>query len=296
MPDVELGLRDPAFLRALERLSLISKRSYAGVLQGEKRSLRRGVSIEFADYRDYSPGDDLRYLDWNIYGRLDRLLIKLFVEEQDLRVYLLVDRSRSMAFGAVPKFDHARRLVAALAHIGLAGMDRVTVGGFAGALDKCLPPLRGRGNVGRVFDYLEGLDAEGGTSLGESLSRFAHENSRPGLCVVASDFLDPAGYEQGLTALLGRRFDVVAVQVLAPEELNPAVVGDLKLVDSETGEPREVTISDSLLRRYRRNAQAYCEALRQWCLGRGMGYLLTTTDQPVPSLVMAALRRMGLVR
>lgn len=294
MPASSRGLRDPEFLRALERLTLISKRAYAGLAKGEKRSPRRGVSVEFADYRDYVPGDDLRYLDWNIYGRLDRLLVKLFVEEEDLRVYLLLDRSASMGFGG--KFDHARRLTAALAHIGLCGLDRVVVRAFGEERDQGLPPLRGRGNVPRVFDYLERLEPAGRTSLAEQLSRFAYEHPRPGLCCVISDFLDPAGYERGLGALLGRRFDVVAVQVLAPDELNPAIVGDLRLIDSETGEQREVTVSDSLLRRYRRVAQEYCDRLRAYCLGRGMSYLLTTTDQTVERMVLAALRRLGFVR
>ena len=144
MPEPNLDLRDPEFLRSLERLSLVSKRAYAGAIKGEKRSTRRGVSVEFADYRDYVPGDDLRYLDWNVYGRLDRLLVKLFVEEEDLRVYLLLDRSRSMGFGEPSKFDHARRLIAALAYLALAGLDRVTVATFGDALDPGLPPLRGR--------------------------------------------------------------------------------------------------------------------------------------------------------
>ncbi len=296
MPDTAIDLLEPEFLRSLERLALVSKRAYAGAIKGEKRSTRRGVSVEFADYRDYVPGDDLRYLDWNIYGRLDRLLLKLFVEEEDLRVYLVLDRSRSMAFGSPAKFDHARRLIAALAYLALSGLDRVTVAAFGGQLEHGLPPLRGGGNVFRVFDYLSGLEAGGETDLGTALTRFAHEHTRPGLCVVASDFLDPAGYEKGLKALLARRFEVVAAQVLAPEELNPAVVGDLKLVDAETGEVREITVSDSLLRRYRQTAREYCEQLRQFCLRRGMHYVMTTTDQPVERLVRASLRRMGLVR
>lgn len=296
MPESDLDLRDPEFLRSLERLTLVSKRAYAGALKGEKRSTKRGVSVEFADYRDYAPGDDLRYLDWNIYARLDKLLLKLYVEEEDLRVYLLLDRSRSMGFGSPTKFDYARRLIAALAYIGLSGLDRVTVASFSGGLDRGLPPLRGGGNVFRVFDYLAALEPTGETDLGGALARFAHEHSRPGLCVVASDFLDPAGYDRGLNALLARQFDLVVVQVLAPEELNPAVVGDLKLLDSETGQTREVTISDSLLRRYRERARDYCETLRQFCLGRGMNYVRTTTDEPVETLVQSALRRMGLVR
>ncbi len=280
----------------MERLSLISKRAYAGATKGEKRSTRRGVSVEFADYRDYVPGDDLRYLDWNIAGRLDRLLIKLFVEEEDLRVHLLIDRSRSMGFGQPAKLDHARRLVAALAHIGLSGLDRVAVASFGGRLDPGLPPVRGGGSIFRVLDWLDRLAADGETDLGTALTRFAHEHRRAGLCVVVSDFLDPQGYQRGLSALLTRGFDVVAVQVLSPDELNPAATGDLKLVDAETGAVREVTISDSLLRRYRQNAATYCEDLRRFCVGRGMGYLRTTTDEDLGSTVLAALRRIGLVR
>lgn len=289
-------LSEPDFLRSLERLALVSKRAYAGAMTGQKRSTKRGVSVEFADYRDYVPGDDLRYLDWNIYGRLDRLLLKLFVEEEDLRVCLLCDRSASMAFGEPSKFDHARRLTAALAYIGLTGLDRVEVGAFGGGLDRGLPPLRGAGNTARLFAYLESLEAAGDTALGEALGRFAHAHPRPGLCVVLSDFLDPAGYEAGLRALLARRFEVVAIQVLTAEELRPAVVGDLRLIDAETGEAREITVSDSLLRRYRERMAGYCDGLRSFCVQRGMSYLRTTTDEPVGHLVGSALRRLGLVR
>lgn len=296
MPETELNLREPEFLRVLERLSLLSKRAYAGALQGEKRSTRRGVSVEFADYRDYVPGDDLRYLDWNVYGRLDRLLLKLFVEEEDLRVYLLLDHSRSMHFGEPRKFDHARKLVAALSYIALCGLDRVVIQAFSDHLEPGLRPLRGKANSGRIFDYLERLEADGGTGIDRALPRFAHEHTQPGLCVVVSDFLDPVGYQQGLTALLGRRFDLIALQVLSPDELNPAATGDLKLLDSETGESREVTISGSLLRRYRRNAENYCEELRTWCIGRGIAYLRTTTDDPIETMVLSALRRLGFVR
>ncbi|MCC7491183.1 MAG: DUF58 domain-containing protein [Fimbriimonadaceae bacterium] len=292
----DLNLRDPEFLRALERLKLVSKRAVSGALKGERRSTRRGVSIEFADYRDYVPGDDLRYLDHNIYGRLDRLLIKLFVEEEDLRVYLLLDRSRSMAFGDPSKFDYARRLTAALAWLGLVGLDRVTVASFGSGLEGGLPPLRGAGNVGRVFDFLTALQPDGGTGLAASLTRFGHEHPQPGLCVVVSDFLDPAGYQAGLRALQARRYEVVALQVLAPDELNPQVTGDLKLIDSETGEAREITVSDSLLRRYRRSAAAWCDGLRQFCRGRGMAYVQALTSDPVEALVQTALRRLGLVR
>lgn len=294
MPD--LSLREPEFLRSLERLSLISRRAYAGTLKGEKKSTRRGTSVEFADYRDYVPGDDLRYLDWNAYGRLDKLLLKLFVEEEDLRVYLLVDRSTSMRFGDPPKFDYARQLTAALAYIALAGLDRVTLASFGGELDPGLRPLRGKGNVLRIFDALEQMAPDGGTEFGRSLSRFAAQHRTPGLCVVVSDFLTPTGYERGLTALLARKFDIVALQVLAPEELNPAVVGDLKLRDSETGEEREITVSDSLLRRYRSRAAEYCQALRQFCNGRGMHYLQAVTTQPVTDVIAESLRRLGLVK
>ncbi len=294
MPD--LNLREPEFLRSLERLSLVSRRAYAGLLKGEKKSTRRGTSIEFADYRDYVPGDDLRYLDWNAYGRLDKLLLKLFVEEEDLRVYLLVDRSTSMAFGEPPKFDYARRLAAALAYIALAGLDRVTLASFGGELDPGLRPLRGKGNVLRIFDALEQMQADGGTEFGRSLARFAAEHRTPGLCIVVSDFLTASGYELGLTSLLARKFDIVALQVLAPEELNPAVVGDLRVRDSETGESREITVSDSLLRRYRSQAAEYCDQLRHFCLGRGMHYLQALTTQPVTDVVADSLRRLGLVR
>ncbi|HIE51599.1 MAG TPA: DUF58 domain-containing protein [Armatimonadetes bacterium] len=283
------------FLRKLERLSLLSRRVFTGQVKGEKKSPRRGTSVEFADYRNYVPGDDLRYLDWNIYGRLDRLLLKLFVEEEDLRVYLLLDRSRSMDFGAPTKFDYARRVAAALAYLALVGLDRVAVRAFAETLEPGLPLLRGRGNVWPVFEYLSRLQPGGETRLSEALTRQAQETKRPGLCILLSDFLDPQGYQRGLDALVGRGFEVVVIQVLDAEELQPSLVGDLKLVDAESGEEREITVSESLLRAYRRNVEEFCAELQTYCHGRGLTYLRTTTAQPFEILVLTTLRRRGVV-
>jgi uncharacterized protein (DUF58 family) len=285
---------EPEFLRKLERLSLVAKRTFRGQLKGEKRSPRRGTSVEFADYRDYTPGDDLRRVDWNTYARLERLFLKLFMEEEDLHVYLLVDTSRSMGFGSPAKLAYAQRVAAALGYVGLTQEDRVGATLFAERLRATLPPTRGRGNVFTFFRFLEGARAEGVTSFGACLREYALRTRRPGVAVVMSDCFG-ADVETGLKALLYRKFQVTLLHVLDREELQPTLVGDLKLIDSETGEAREITVSASLLRQYQRTVDAFCGGLQAFCRRYGVDYVRTTTDTPFEDLILKYLRRSGLV-
>jgi len=284
-------LLDIGLLSRLERLSMLTHKLFRGSLKGEKRSKKLGTSIEFADYREYAPGDDFRRIDWCLYGRLDKLFVKLYVEEEDLNVYLLIDRSESMAFGEPSKFLYARRLAAALAYIGLCNLDRVGLMAFSSALDDSFGPVRGKPSVFRVFEYLKRLETGGQTRLSACMKSVALRVKRPGLLIVISDFLDRESYRGGLTALLGRGFDIGVIQVLDRTELEPDLVGDLKLVDSETQEEREVTIGSGLLRRYRGAVEDYCGRLRSWCLGHGATYALASTATPIEELVLHALRR-----
>jgi uncharacterized protein (DUF58 family) len=291
-------LVEPEFLRKLEQLSLVAKRVFAGPLPGERRSARRGASVEFADHRCYAPGDDLRYVDWNTYARLERLFLKLFHEEEDLHVTLLIDGSESMRFGEPAKFDTARRLAAALGYVGLCGYDRVGAAVVGDTVRALLPPLRGRGQVLRLFQFLEEAAPGGPTALGSALRDYAARPGGPrraGIALVISDFLDP-GWEAGLQALAGRRFQTVAIQVLDAAELDPPFRGDLKLVDAETGAAREVSITPALLRDYRRAAAAFCAGIEAACRRCGADYLRTTTDVPFEDLVLRWLRGRGVVR
>src|SRR3954462_5957200 len=239
------NLLTPELLRRLEQLQLLAQRRAKSSAKGERRSRARGQSVEFADYRNYSAGDDFRYLDWNLYGRLERLFLKLYEEERELPLRVFLDASESMTFGTPVKFDFARQVAAAIGYVALCGFDRVTVCPFPDNPDEAaargaLRAVRGRKSALTFFQNLHQITAHGGANLNEALRRGAMEARQAGVAVVLTDFLDPAGYEAGLTALIGRGFQVDLVQILAPEEISPSSFGDLRLVDSETGGVQEV--------------------------------------------------------
>jgi uncharacterized protein (DUF58 family) len=300
-------LLDAEFLKKLERLSVVAKRPFPGRMKGEKRSPRRGSSVEFADYRDYAAGDDLRYVDWKAYARLERLFVKLFVEEEDLTIHLLVDASQSMLYsgsgdsgdgtsgGAMTKFDYARKVAAALGYVGLARYDRVQVSGFSQNVGGRAPVLRGHAATGELFGYLENLSAGGRTDFSYALRNYASRASGPGVCVVMSDFYDP-NWSRGVRALLSRRFQVVLLQIMTPSEMAPNLVGDLRLVDAETGEAREVSVTPALLARYRAAVDLFCARIGEEANKYGMDYIRTTTEAPFDDLLLKTLRGAGLLR
>lgn len=286
-----MELFDTAFLNKLERMGIVAKRAFPGVLKGEKRSPRRGHSVEFADFRSYTPGDDFRHVDWNAYGRLEKLFLKLFMEEEDLHVYVLIDASKSMDFGLPSKFDFARRLAAAFGYIALTNLDRLGISSFSGELEAIFPLARGRHQAHRMFDFLQALEVNGQTNLGRAMGQWAIRHRRPGVLFLISDFFDPGGYQQALTTLQSRRFDVNVIHVLARQELEPEIRGDLRLVDSETGEAREITVSGSVLNLYRRSLEGFCQGLQRFCHGRSMGYVRTSSADDFEDLVLRQLRR-----
>jgi uncharacterized protein (DUF58 family) len=287
------SLFTPEFLAQLERLSLASRRVFRGRVKGERRSPRKGQSVEFSDYRAYGVGDDLRYVDWNIYGRLGRLHVKLFVDEEDLCLHLLLDASASMNFGRPTKLDYGVRLAAALGFVGLANLERVGVGVLREQVVEGWPPTRGRNQFMALVDFLSRVEARGGTGLGTGLGSYAMRGREPGLAVVMSDLLDPGGYESGLRALLERRFDVHVVHLLDPAEMNPEFAGDLRLIDSETGEVRELSVDGDAIRAYRERLHAFLEGVETFCRAQEIGYHRVITDTPVESFVLSQLK--GLV-
>ena len=280
----------PEFLAQLERLSLLSRRTFRGSIKGERRSPRRGHSVEFADYRAYGHGDDLRYVDWNIYARLDRLHVKLFVDEEDLCLHLLVDASASMGFGAPSKLDYAVRLAGALGFVGLVNHERVGLGVLRERVAEGWPPTRGRGQILPMMDFLTEVRPGGGTGLDDGLGNYAKRARESGLVVVVSDLLDPGGYERGVRALLERRFDVHLVHLLDPEEMNPTLGGDMRLIDSETGELRDLTVDAEALRAYRDRLHEFLERVETFCRSHEIGYHRVVTDTPVEAFVVAQLR------
>lgn len=283
----------PEFLVQLERLSLASRRIFRGRVKGERRSPRKGQSVEFSDYRAYGVGDDLRYVDWNIYGRTDRLHVKLFVDEEDLCLHLLVDASASMNFGRPTKLDYALRLAAALGFVGLVNLERVGVGIMREQVAEGWPPTRGRNQFTALMDFLAAVRPGGGTSLNGGLANYAARGREAGLAVIMSDLLDPGGYEAGLRALLERRFDLHLIHLLDPEEMNPEMGGDLRLIDSETGEVREMTIDGAALQAYRDRLHAFLEGVETFCRAHEIGYHRVITDTSVETFVLSQLR--GLV-
>lgn len=289
------GLLDPEFLRKIEMLSLVARRVFPGRLKGERRSTKRGSSVEFADYRNYTIGDDFRRVDWNVYARLERLFLKLFVEEEDLFVYILVDASKSMGFGHPEKLLYAKRTAAALSYIALSHLDRAGLAVLTGDAAKTLAPKRGKQSAPAVFDWLGSVQAEGDTRLASSLRDFSLKTTQPGLAIVISDFFDK-DYARGVTSLLSRGFEVTLVHLLDSHEVDPPVVGDLLLVDSETNERREVTVTQSLLRRYRQRLDEFCGGLESYCLRYGCNYVRVTNQTPFEDLILGYLRRRGTVK
>jgi uncharacterized protein (DUF58 family) len=284
----------PEFLAQLERLTLASRRIFRGRVKGERKSPRRGHSVEFCDYRAYGVGDDLRYVDWNAYARLDRLHVKLFVDEEDLCLHLLVDASASMDFGRPTKLDYAVRLAAALGFVGLVGLERVGVGILRERAAEGWSPSRGRNQFPALLDFLTGVKPAGPTRLNDAVAAYALRSRESGLAVIISDLLDPSGFEAGLRALMERRFDIHLVHLLDPEEMKPELAGDFRLTDAETGEVQELSVDREAIRAYREKLHAFLERAEGFCRAQEIGYHRVITDTPVEAFVLAQLK--GLVR
>jgi len=289
-------LLSPELLAKLERMELVSRKIFRGRMKGERRSRRKGQSVEFADFRNYVPGDDLRFIDWNTYARLDRLFLKLFMEEEDLHFYALVDASLSMDFGEPTKFDYARQLAAALGFVGLVRGDRVKIQTLGEPPGRKAPALRGRQQLWKMLEHLDGLELGEDVSLADGVKNFCLHNSGKGIVVLISDLMYKQGYEAALRYLLAQDMDIYVIHVLSAGELEPELQGDLRLVDCEDGDVAEITVSGPLLRRYKKTLSAFVESAREFCTRRGILYLMAGNEVPVEQLVTGYLRERGLVR
>jgi uncharacterized protein (DUF58 family) len=288
-------LLDPTFMARLDQLDLVSRKILAGKMKGVRRSTRRGQSVEFADFRNYVVGDDLRFIDWNIYARLDKLFLKLFMEEEDLALYVLVDTSRSMDYGQPHKLLYAKQVAAALGYIGLVNYNRVNVVAMADRVVAETGPLRGRRRVSQMIDFVSKLQPEGPSHFAEACKRFALANRQKGICLVVSDFFDKGGYENGLRYVAGGKYDLFCVQTLSPQEIEPDLQGDLKLRDMEDDDTAEVSITQPLIKQYKANLNAYCLSLKEYITRRGGTYLFSSTAVGFDTLVLNYLRERGLV-
>jgi uncharacterized protein (DUF58 family) len=289
-------LFDEAFLKKLEYLYVVSKKIFAGRTRAERRTKKTGSGIEFADHRDYVAGDDLRYLDWNIYGRLERLLLRLFEEEEDLHIYILIDCSESMAFGSPVKLHYAMQVAAAIAYVGLANLDRVSIIAVSDKMTARLAPHRGKGRIFNVFEFLKNLSPSGKTDLEAACRTFVAQHKRRGIAVLISDLYDPEGFERGINTLRFARFETGVIQVFDQSEVNPKLQGDLSLVDCETGQTREVTITNRILERYAEVHRRYREQIEQFCREKQVTHFAAHTNVPFDELVLRVLRRGGLLR
>ncbi len=286
----------PELLAQLERLELVSRKVFRGRMKGERRSKRKGQSVEFADFRNYSHGDDLRFIDWNSYARLDKLFLKLFFEEEDLHFYALIDASASMDFGDPTKLAYAKQLAASLAFIGLVRSDRVKIETIGQPARQSGPMWRGRRSLWRMLDHLEHISPGEPAPLAEGVKNFCLRNSGKGIVVLISDLMDKHGYADALRYLMARQMDVYVIQVLSQEEIEPDVKGDLRLIDCEDEDMAEITVSAPLLKRYKQNLAAFVDGAREFCNRRGMSYILAKNQLPVDQLVSNYLRQRGLVR
>jgi uncharacterized protein (DUF58 family) len=281
---------DNEFLRKLERLELLARKILRGLLRGEHTSSRRGRGLEFSDFRHYRPGDDFRHIDWNIYARLDQLFLKLHASDEDLTLYLIVDASASMGFGEPRKFDHARRLAAALAHIALNNLDRVGVSVFADGLGASLPPVKARHHVSHLLAFLRDLPCAGVTRFGPALRDFATRARSPGLVILISDLLGAGAVDDGIEALRQAGHDVVVIQLLAESEIDPPLYGALRMVDAETGDELEVTVDPELRRLYQRRLERQLQDVEAFCRRRGVEYLRASTAIGFEDVVLKCLR------
>lgn len=291
-------LFDEKTRRKLEQLMLAATRVRAGAIKGERRSVKRGTSIEFADYRNYAPGDDLRRLDWNIYARLGRPLTRLYEDEEDLAVHLLLDRSASMNWGEgeTNKFDFARRLIAGLGTISLTTNDRLVVAAMGGDGVTMFGPARGRGYSVALLNTMVNLKPVGRVDINAALKEYALKAGRPGLTILVSDLFAPNGFMDGINALLGKGHEVAVIHLLAPEEIEPPLAGDLRLIDVETGAAQEVSIDGGMRDLYIKRVQAWRDDIRLECGKRGVHFVSATTGSAWETIILYDLRRLGMVK
>lgn len=296
-------LLESSFIRKLDRLSILTRRAMAGDIQGERRSPRRGSSVEFADFRPYTAGDDIRQIDWNLYARMERIFLKLFVAEEELSVHLIVDTSASMDWGAPNKLRYAKQVAAAFGYIALTNLDRVSVTAFAAGAGAgvgsqhaaTLPGVRGKRGAVPLFTFLQKLPASQGGDLAKSCHRYMQTARTPGPLLLCSDLLD-AGWRDALSALSSRPFEITVMHILAPQEIEPELDGDFRLTDLEGGPAVEISADLELLRRYRENLASWRAEIESFCNGRGLSYLAVDTAVPIEEFVLGRMRRRGVLR
>jgi uncharacterized protein (DUF58 family) len=289
-------LFDDEFQRKLEYLSLVSRRVFAGRLRAERRTKKSGSGVEFADHRAYQPGDDFRYLDWNVYQRFERLLVRLYEEEEDLAIYLVLDTSASMGFGGGKKLRYGKKVAAALAYVGLANLDRVSIVTTSDRVMERMPETRGKARIFKAFRFLREVEADGTTDLADAMKTFVAQNKRRGLAVLVSDLYDPRGFEKGINVLRYNKFDPFVVHVVDPAEARPKLSGDVLVYDCETGDEREVTVTAKVLQRFAEAHAKYLADIEHFCATHQVPYVAASVDTAFDELILRVFRRGGFLR
>lgn len=296
-------LLSPDFMRQLDKLDVQSRKMLRGTQQGERRTKKRGQSVEFADYRNYVTGDDLRFVDWNLYARLDKLFIRLFMEEEDLSVSVVMDTSGSMDYGEPNKLDYAKKLCAALGYISLTHYNRTSMYSMADGLLDSAVGMRGRRPIPQLLEFLNRQqpmppDAKRPGDMTSTFKSLAINNPRPGIVIVVSDFWDKGDLADAFRYLAGDKWDVYLIHLLSPQEVDPLkgkVVGDLRLTDLEDGDVAEVSVNPALIKKYKATLQAYCNHIKDQAHRRGLAYMISESDVPFETLVLKYLRQRGLL-
>lgn len=286
-------LLEPALLRRLEGLALRVRRAVTGQMGGERRSRHRGQSVEFADFRNYTPGDDYRLIDWNAYARLDRFMLRLFVAEEELPLSIFLDLSGSMDWGKPNKAETARRLAGAIAYVALAALDRVRLTVFADGPTSGGAPYRGRRAAAELFARLQSFPAGGATNYARLVWPIGHQ--RPGMSVLISDGLGEPGMDGALAALQRARQEGAVLQILAPQEMSLEWTGDARLKDAESGVEREFTATPLTQGSYLRALAQRTEAIERAALRRGLRFARLSSAEPIDEMVEITLRRIGLL-
>ncbi len=284
-------LMDEDFFRKIESLMLLSRRVMRGEHVGRHRTYRRGSSLEFCDYRDYRQGDDYRFLDLSIMLRLNTPVIKLFESQEDLTIHIFIDTSGSMGYGNPSKFDYARRTAAALGYIGVSQLDRVRIVPITDIPHPHLLAGSQRGSNASIFEFLENLETGGPTDLSKALGTYALRIRQPGLAVILSDLLGDADILDGFKTLLYRGFDILVIQILHPDELNPALSGNTRLIDRETGESVGLFLDSRRIRDYQQYLRHHLSSIESFCIEHGSEYIRTTTELPVENLLFEYITR-----
>ncbi len=285
----------PEFIRTLEALNLLARKVRSGEVRSDRTSPRRGASIEFADYRRYVPGDEIRYIDWNVYARHSNLFVKQFSAEENVHVSLLLDRSRSMAFGSPAKFDAAREVAAALAYIGLVNFDTVSLYSFTDEIRIHRKFLRGKGRIFELLAELERIETEGRSDFAKAFADALPRLKGRSLVLLLTDLYDRSGVPEAVKSLQAQRFEVHLIHLLAREEIDPRVRGRVLLIDLETGREKEVTLLPHTVEMYRRRFEAHGRDLERMAREREVSYVRVRSDEPIEKRILDIVRAGGIL-